>query len=37
MQKLSDEELRAKTQELKSRLERESLDDLLPEAFAVSS
>jgi len=36
MQRLGDEELRAKTGEFKSRLERgESLDDLLPEAFAV--
>ncbi len=36
MQRLSDEELRAKTGEFKSRLERgESLDELLPEAFAV--
>jgi preprotein translocase subunit SecA len=33
---LSDEQLRAKTGEFKSRLERgEALDDLLPEAFAV--
>ncbi|MBF0380369.1 MAG: preprotein translocase subunit SecA [Magnetococcales bacterium] len=33
---LSDEELRGKTAEFKSRLEKEeSLDDLLPEAFAV--
>ncbi|MCR5477273.1 MAG: preprotein translocase subunit SecA [Lachnospiraceae bacterium] len=36
MQALSDEELRAKTPAFKSRLEAgESLDDLLPEAFAV--
>jgi preprotein translocase subunit SecA len=36
MQALSDEELRAKTGEFKARLERgETLDDLLPEAFAV--
>ncbi|MBA4541777.1 MULTISPECIES: preprotein translocase subunit SecA [Thermoactinomyces] len=36
MQVLSDEELRAKTDEFKNRLENgESLDDLLPEAFAV--
>ncbi|GAV22826.1 preprotein translocase subunit SecA [Carboxydothermus pertinax] len=36
MQKLSDEELRAKTGEFKERLARgESLDELLPEAFAV--
>jgi preprotein translocase subunit SecA len=35
-QSLSDEELRAKTDEFKSRLaEGETLDDLLPEAFAV--
>ncbi len=35
-QKLSDEELKAKTAEFKSRLEKgETLDDLLPEAFAV--
>lgn len=33
---LSDEQLKAKTPELKSRLEKgESLDDLLPEAFAT--
>jgi preprotein translocase subunit SecA len=33
---LSDEELRAKTQEFKARLTQgEDLDDLLPEAFAV--
>ena len=36
MQALSDDELRAKTQEFKGRLaEGETLDDLLPEAFAV--
>lgn len=36
MQALSDEELQAKTPEFKKRLkEGESLDDLLPEAFAV--
>ncbi len=36
MQQLSDEELRGKTQEFKKRLtEGETLDDLLPEAFAV--
>jgi preprotein translocase subunit SecA len=36
MQALSDEELRAKTQEFRERLEQGStLDDLLPEAFAV--
>ena len=36
MQKLSDEELRGKTREFKKRLEEgETLDDLLPEAFAV--
>ena len=36
MQKLSDEELRAKTPEFKERLEKgETLDDILPEAFAV--
>ncbi|RLB33909.1 MAG: preprotein translocase subunit SecA, partial [Deltaproteobacteria bacterium] len=35
-QSLSDEELRAKTSEFKQRLERgESLDELLPEAFAA--
>lgn len=35
-EKLSDEALRAKTQEFKDRIARgESLDDLLPEAFAV--
>ncbi|NLC07529.1 MAG: preprotein translocase subunit SecA [Syntrophomonadaceae bacterium] len=37
MEKLSDAELQAKTGEFKARLERgESLDDLLPEAFAVT-
>ena len=36
MQALADEELRAKTEEFKSRLkEGETLDDILPEAFAV--
>ena len=36
MQKLSDEELRAKTREFRNRLkEGETLDDLLPEAFAA--
>jgi len=36
IQKLSDDELKAKTPEFKQRIERgESLDDLLPEAFAV--
>ena len=36
MQALSDEELKAKTQEFKDRLaEGETLDDILPEAFAV--
>ena len=36
MQALSDDELRAKTGEFKERLaEGETLDDLLPEAFAV--
>jgi len=36
MQKLSDEELRAKTFEFKDRLnDGETLDDILPEAFAV--
>ena len=36
MQALSDEELRAKTQEYKNRYANgESLDDLLPEAFAT--
>ncbi len=36
MQKLTDEELKAKTQEFKDRLaEGETLDDILPEAFAV--
>lgn len=35
-EKLSDEDLRAKTQEFKERVAKgESLDDLLPEAFAV--
>ena len=36
MQKLTDEELKAKTQEFKNRLANgETLDDLLPEAYAV--
>ncbi len=36
MQKLSDQELKDKTKEFKQRLEEgETLDDLLPEAFAV--
>ncbi|WP_017756416.1 preprotein translocase subunit SecA [Calidifontibacillus oryziterrae] len=36
MQKLSDDELRAKTDEFKARFQNgESLDDILPEAFAV--
>ena len=36
MQKLSDEELKAKTSEFKERLANgETLDDILPEAFAV--
>ena len=36
MQRLSDEELRAKTDEFKERLAKgETLDDILPEAFAV--
>mgnify|MGYP004673253455 FL=1 len=36
MQKLSDEELKDKTKEYKERLEKgETLDDLLPEAFAT--
>ena len=36
MQALSDEELKAKTPEFKERLSKgETLDDLLPEAFAV--
>ncbi len=36
IQKLSNDELKAKTPEFKQRIERgESLDDLLPEAFAV--
>lgn len=36
MEKLSDEELRAKTDEFKKRLsEGETLDDILPEAYAV--
>lgn len=36
MQKLSDQQLRAKTEEFKERLSRgETLDDILPEAFAV--
>lgn len=37
MQKLSDDELRGKTQEFKDRLAKgETLDDILPEAFAVN-
>ncbi|MDO5331185.1 MAG: preprotein translocase subunit SecA, partial [Bacillota bacterium] len=37
MQSLSDEELRAKTEEFKGRLAKgETLDDILPEAFAVA-
>lgn len=37
MQALSDDQLRAKTQEFKQRVARgESLESLLPEAFAVS-
>lgn len=36
MQKLSDAQLQAKTQEFKDRLEKgETLDDILPEAYAV--
>ena len=36
MQALSDDELRGKTEEFKKRIaEGESLDDILPEAFAV--
>ena len=36
MQKLTDEELRNKTREFKARLaEGETLDDILPEAYAV--
>lgn len=36
MQKLSDDELRAKTEEFKNRLKNgETLEDILPEAFAV--
>jgi preprotein translocase subunit SecA len=36
MQKLTDEELKAKTEEFKNRLQNgETLDDILPEAFAV--
>ena len=36
MQKLSDEELKGKTKEFKERLENgETLDDILPEAYAV--
>ena len=36
MQKFSDDELREKTQEFRNRLENgETLDDILPEAFAV--
>lgn len=36
MQKLNDDELKAKTQEFRDRLDKgETLDDILPEAFAV--
>lgn len=36
IQKLSDDELRGKTEEFKARVQKgESLDDILPEAFAV--
>jgi preprotein translocase subunit SecA len=36
MQKLTDDELKAKTEEFKNRLQNgETLDDILPEAFAV--
>ncbi|MDZ7542806.1 hypothetical protein GNF83_16780, partial [Clostridium perfringens] len=36
MQKLSDEDLKAKTDEFKKRIQNgETLDDILPEAFAV--
>ena len=36
VEKLTDAELRAKTDEFKSRLQKgESLDDILPEAFAT--
>ena len=36
MQKLTDEELQAKTTEFKERIKKgETLDDILPEAFAV--
>ena len=36
MEKLSDDELRGKTEEFKARYQKgESIDDLLPEAFAV--
>ena len=36
MEKLSDEELRGKTKEFKSRLEKgETLDQIMPEAYAV--
>ena len=36
MQKLTDDELRGKTREFKKRLEEgATLDDILPEAFAV--
>ena len=35
MEALGDEALRAKTDEFRNRLERETLDTLLPEAFAV--
>ena len=36
MTKLSDDELKAKTEEFKKRLETETLDDILVEAFAVA-
>ncbi len=35
LEKLSDEQLKAKTNEFRQRLEKETLDDILPEAFAL--
>lgn len=35
MQQLTDEQLQAKTAELKDRLKKETLEQILPEAFAA--
>src|SRR5665811_1829700 len=34
-QKMSDKELRSQTEVLKQRLKKQSLDDIMPDAFAV--